>query len=266
MAGIRLAICALLLLALFLVFSREAFAPSGTKELPDRIRWKKDGAEMVKVPEGKFWMGSNRGPDAEKPRHQVFLKTFYIDRYEVTNTRYLGFCVDTGHGLPIHLRRGMIQQGRENHPVNNVTFRDADAYCRWAGRRLPTEAEWEKAARGSQARIYPWGNGWNARLSNNRTSPWESTMPVGSFPDGASPYGAMDMAGNVWEWTADWYKSYPGARACFDETGKRRVARGGAYFYSIELLRTANRYPLDPDDATEHGGFRCAVSVNSNEK
>ncbi len=261
MSRIQFAICALLVLALVMVFTREAFAPSGMKELPDRIRWKKDGAEMVKVPAGKFWMGSGRGPGAEKPRHQVFLETFYIDKYEVTNTMYLAFCVDTGHSLPVHLRRRMIQQGRENHPVNNVTWSDADAYCRWAGKRLPTEAEWEKAARGTQGRIYPWGNGWNARLSNNRTSQQESTMPVGSFPDSASPYGAMDMAGNVWEWTADWYKSYPGAGATFDESGKRRVARGGAYFYSIELLKTANRYPLDPNDATEHGGFRCVLDL-----
>ncbi len=243
----------------------DASAPSDAGNLPSQVKWKKDGAIMVKVPAGEFWMGSSGRPDNEKPKHKVFLDTFYIDKYEVTNTQYLAFCVETNHRLPIHLMRGFIQPGRENHPVANVAWIDADAYCKWAGKRLPTEAEWEKAARGTDGRIYPWGSGWNARLSNNRTSPAESTMPVGSFPQGKSPYGAMDMAGNVWEWTADWYKSYPGAPLTFDETGRRRVAKGGAYFYSIELLKSTNRYPLEPTDATEHGGFRCVASAKSGE-
>jgi formylglycine-generating enzyme required for sulfatase activity len=255
---------AIIILALLPFPFKLALAPGDSKDLPEVVRWKKDGSIMVKVPASEFWMGSSKS-DAEKPRHKVYLDTFYMDKYEVTNTQYLAFCVDTDHRLPIHLRRGMIQQGRERHPVNHVTWSDADAYCKWAGKRLPTEAEWEKAARGTDGRLYPWGSGWNARLSNNRTSPSESTMAVGSFPQGKSPYGALDMAGNVWEWTADWYKSYPGAPLKFDETGKRRVARGGAYFYSIDLLRCANRYPLDPLDATGHGGFRCAISIGPDE-
>ncbi len=241
-------------------FTEAAFAAGAAKSPPERLRWKKDGTELMKVPAGDFRMGSNSGPEASRPERKVFLESFYIDLTEVTNAQYDQFCRATGRPLPVNIRQG-IPPGFENHPVNNVTWDDADAYCRWAGRRLPTEAEWEKAARGQDGRTYPWGNGWDERLSNNRTNPRDSTMPVGSYPRGASPYGALDLAGNVWEWTADWYRSYPGGPLSFDETGKRRVARGGAFFYSIDLLRTFDRYPLDPQDATDHGGFRCAVNL-----
>ena len=244
-----------------IVIAMLALAAGAGAPLPDRIRWQKDDAELVKVPGGQFRQGSNSGPDASKPEHKVLVDAFYIDRFEVTNARYFRFCQATRRALPVNLRQGAIPAGLENHPVNNVTWDDADAYCRFVGRRLPTEAEWEKAARGADGRTYPWGNGWDQRLSNNRTNPLESTMPVGSYPRGASPCGALDLAGNVWEWTADWYRAYPGGSLAFDETGRRRVARGGAFFYSIDLLKTFVRYPLDPQDATDHGGFRCAVSV-----
>ncbi|OGP58158.1 MAG: hypothetical protein A2V67_05770 [Deltaproteobacteria bacterium RBG_13_61_14] len=235
-------------------------ASSGTS-LPDRIRWKKDGALLVKVPAGEFRLGSNTGPEASRPERKVFLETFYLDRTEVSNGQYFRFCQAVGRPLPVHLRQGTLAPGQEDLPVNHVTWEDADAYCRWAGRRLPREAEWEKAARGLNGRTYPWGNGWDPGRSRNRTNANESPAPAGSYPKGQSPYGALDLAGNVWEWTADWYRAYPGGPLAFDETGKRRVARGGAFFYSIELLKSYVRYPLDPQDATEQGGFRCAVSI-----
>ena len=228
---------------------------------PKAIRWTKDASAMVLVPAGEFLMGSDKLPN-EQPKHKVALKDFYIDTFEVTNEKYSRFCMETKHSFPMHLREGKIPAGRENHPVNELSYADAEAYCTWAGKRLPTEEEWEKAARGTDGRTYPWGSGWDQNLSNNRTSPYEDTLAVGSIPRGASPYGALDMAGNVWEWTSSWYKSYPGAATAFDETGKSRVTRGGAYFYSIELLRTSYRHALPPDDSSEYNGFRCAVDAD----
>lgn len=241
--------------------------PAAAAELPKAVRWSKDNAIMMLVPAGDFWMGADKSPQvdylaaSEKPRHKVHLPDYYIDKFEATNSQYLAFCKDRGHELPLLLRGGAIPAGKENHPVVNMGWNDADAYCKWAGKRLPSEAEWEKAARGPDGRSYPWGSGWDQNLSNNRISPYEDTVAVGSFPKGASPYGVMDLAGNVWEWTADWYQSYPGAGTAFDETGKMKVARGGAYFYSIFLLLSSARHPLPPDDHSEYNGFRCAVEA-----
>ena len=235
---------------------------------PKLVRWFKDNSYMILIPAGEFWMGADKSVNVEymaaneKPKHKVFLPDYYIDKFEVTNQQYFNFCKETGHKLPLLLKEGAIPAGRENHPVVNITWDDADAFCKWAGKRLPTEAEWEKAGRGTDARTYPWGNGWDQNLCNNRTSPYEDTVPVGTYPKGASPYGVMDMAGNAWEWTEDWYKSYPGAPNSFDETGKMKVTRGGAYFYSIFLLLVTSRHPLPPDDRSEYNGFRCAVSAD----
>lgn len=242
-------------------FSRETSRPGA-------IRWFQDSSIMILIPAGEFWMGSDKGssaeyiPDNEKPRHKAILPDYYLDKFEVTNQQYFNFCKETGHSLPFLMREGKIPPGKENHPVVNVSWNDATAYCKWAGKRLPGEAEWEKAARGTDGRAYPWGNGWDQNLCNNRTSPYEDTVPVGTYPKGASPYGVMDLAGNAWEWTDDWYKSYPGAERSFDETGKMKVTRGGAYFYSIFLLLATARHPLPPEDISEYNGFRCAVSAD----
>ena len=251
---------ALLLYAVFQPVEGSAQA----QNYPPNVRWIKDGTEMICVPAGEFKMGSNdkRFPP-ENPAHKVFVKDFYINKFEVTNEKYFRFCTETGYQAPFHMRdqKGM-PSGREKNPVNFVSSVDAAAYCTWAGKRLPSEEEWEKAARGTDGRTYPWGDGWDQNLSNNRTSPVEDTLPVGSIPRGASPYGLMDMAGNVWEWTSSWYKSYPGSEMPFDDTGKNKVVRGGAYFYSIDLLRSPYRHPLPPDDKSEYGGFRCAVDAD----
>jgi formylglycine-generating enzyme required for sulfatase activity len=241
-----------------LVAGWSALKSAGQTLPPKDMLWGKDNSEMVLVPAGEFTMGSEKLQN-EKPRRTVMLKDFYIDKFELTNQKYFLFCKDTGRELPTHFVNGKVPAGREKHPVSNVSFFDAEACCKWAGKRLPTEEEWEKAARGVDGRTYPWGSGWDQNLSNNRTRPGQDTLPVGSIPRGASPYGLLDMAGNVWEWTDSWYKSYPGSPVSFDDTGKNRVVRGGAYFYSIELLRTSYRHALPPDDASEYGGFRCAV-------
>jgi formylglycine-generating enzyme required for sulfatase activity len=175
--------------------------------------------------------GSNEGSEDEKPPHKVYLDAFYISRCPVTNAEYKKFVDATGRDVPFakedwakpynwDKKTRNYPNDKANHPVVLVSWYDAVEYCIWAGVRLPTEAEWEKAARGTDGRTYPWGNGWDQNLCNNRTSPYEDTVPVGSYPRGASPYGVMDMAGNAWEWTDDWYKSYPGAPTPLMKPGK----------------------------------------------
>ncbi|HZR46833.1 MAG TPA: SUMF1/EgtB/PvdO family nonheme iron enzyme, partial [Candidatus Manganitrophaceae bacterium] len=164
----------------------------------------KEGADgMVLIPAGPFWMGLDElppdtpwGQEDARPKHQVVLPAFYIDRYEVTFGDYQK--VDPSIRIP----------GRTaKFPVTDVTWLDADRYCRAAGKRLPTEAEWEKAARGTDARAYPWGNAFDPKKTNTGLS----LMPVGANPDDRSPYGVFDMAGNVSEWTDSWYQPYPGS-------------------------------------------------------
>ncbi|HEY6086066.1 MAG TPA: SUMF1/EgtB/PvdO family nonheme iron enzyme, partial [Nitrospira sp.] len=203
---------------------------------------------MAVIPAGEFLMGSSSGTDSlpdEQPQRYVYLSAFSIDRYETTNEEYARFVVSRGHRAPENTNAASTLwtgdrplPGSERHPVVNVSWTDAEAYCRWMGKRLPTEAEWEKAARGTDGRRYPWGNGWDVSLANSASywagrtvefasgADWEAfwvkgegarlakekglkgevlTLPVGSFPGGVNSYGLYDMAGNVAEWVQDWY-------------------------------------------------------------
>ncbi|MCX6891000.1 MAG: formylglycine-generating enzyme family protein [Verrucomicrobia bacterium] len=234
-------------------------------ELPARITGA-DAAEMALVPAGPFLMGSLDGEADERPARTVKLDAFYMDRFEVTHAQYAAFVQATGHKAPIDWPGGKMPPALAKHPVVNVTWSDADAYARWAGKRLPTEAEWEKAARGTDARIYPWGNdparksasGQDAQDPKRREG---RTFPVGSFPDDASPYGVMDMAGNAWEWTADWYNAYPGNENLELEYGcKYRVIRGGGaldYYGKPSTRRCATRARSAPYGTYDALGFRC---------
>jgi len=251
--------------------------PSKMKREVATIKCDRDGSEMILIPRGTFLMGSyyGQGQKDEYPLHEVELGDYYIDRHEVTNRQFRKFTDETGYvskgGWEKYLNDGTI-----NHPVVCVTQSDALAYAKWAGKRLPTEAEWEKAARGDTVRVYPWGNTWNRDLCNNLTMARpdlmqfmsqifndRGTLPVGSIQDGASPYGIEDMAGNVEEWTASSYECYRGNTFSSADYGDRlKVARGGSWKGdTARYYGTSNRggtYP--PGRAMNTLGFRCAKS------
>jgi formylglycine-generating enzyme required for sulfatase activity len=225
-----------------------------------------DGMTMVYVPAGTFPMGSAASdPDAqyeEKPQHQVTLDAFWIDRTEVTNAQY-GRCVEAGTCQKSTLADDAAYNGA-GYPVVGVAWQDAADYCRWAGGRLPSEAEWEYAARGLDGRIYPWGDTFDGAKVNatGKDDGYEYTAPVGSFPAGASWIGALDMAGNVWEWTNDWYASYPAepqVNPGGPADGQTRALRGGSWYADPEIVRAAYRGNDALDLRNGSTGFRCAV-------
>jgi len=213
---------------------------------------------MVQVPAGEFFMGCNEKVDTEcfdneKPGRTVNLPGFSIDKTEVSVADYKK-CMDAGKCTQPDTGSmcNWGVNGRKNHPVNCVDWAQAKAFCKWVGKRLPTEAEWEKAARGTDGRVYPWGNRWEGKKANvegEYDGPgYTVTAPVGSFADGASRYGALDMAGNVWEWTADWS----------DKEHKYRSVRGGSWDDNRPYARASTRSRDLPDTVAGRLGFRCA--------
>ncbi len=230
----------------------------------------RDGMTLIIIPGGTFIMGTNSGGEDEWPEHEVYLDDYWIDKTEVTNSMYY-LCMESGI-CEAPLSDGFTAP--EDHyknpqtaefPVVYVTWYNAQAYCEWVGRRLPTEAEWEKAARGTDARIYPWGNQDPTPELLNFDQNNFGLMPVGSFPLGASPYGVMDLAGNAWEWVADWYdENYYSVSPNVNPTGPSngpdgRALRGGAFFQSDPEVRTTNRHSTTPDyNRSVDIGFRCA--------
>lgn len=222
------------------------------------------GFEWVTIPAGDFYMGSDPHRDMhffedELPQFKLYLPAFRIARFPVTNTQYKLFVDATGHRVPTHWTNGAIPLAKEKHPVVNVSWRDANAFCDWAGVRLPTEAEWEKAARGHDGRLYPWGDSPPNNERCNFDMQNGSTSAVGAFPTGAGPYGVMDMAGNAWEWTASiWLDSYENYLAKMETSGEnnlRRVLRGGG-FRDVEFVRCAARSWDLPTQRYRDLGFR----------
>jgi formylglycine-generating enzyme required for sulfatase activity len=252
--------------------------PTGS---PARINDEK-GVPMVLVPAGPFTMGSVSGADDEKPVHKVTLDDYYIDLYEVTNARYavcvnVGVCSSPGSDSSYSKNSYYNNPDFASYPVTYVNWNQAKTYCEWRGCRLPSEAEWEKAARGEDARQYPWGDDIDGSRTNfcdlncpldyaerDINDGFADTAPVGSYPRGASPYGALDMAGNVWEWVADWYadkyEESPEYAPPGPAGGQYRVLRGGAWSGDRDVLRSANRNGVDPDVKYSVIGFRCAHS------
>ena len=225
-----------------------------------------DDATLLWIPPGEFAMGDDDQKD--NPRRRVYLDGFWLYKVPVTVKQFAGFCAATGRKMPDPPSWGW----QEDHPVVNVSWLDAAEYAAWAGVGLPTEAQWEKAARGPDGRLYPWGSTWDpARCAHSVGSARSTTAPGGSFPSGASPYGVLDLAGNVWQWCADWYdesyaRSAPGRNPDGAVSGDRRVLRGGSWNDTMPFIfRSAMRFRYTPSGRFISFGFRCAVTSRSDE-
>lgn len=202
--------------------------------------------DMTLVPEGEFIMGSNSGEPDEGPQKKVHVKAFYIDIYEVTNEQYREFVRQQKHREPNNWIIYGYREDKKDHPVTFVSMGDALKYCKWLGKRLPAEEEWEKAARATDGRTYPWGNEFDSNKANTSLSGVVGTTKTGTYKNGASPYGVYDMAGNVWEWTNSDYNE------------GRKVVRGGSWGLSHRFARTFTRVAYKPDTRINNLGFRCA--------
>jgi len=265
----------LFIFALCFVMFLGVIAESSWAQL-DRLRRSKPLAPpivsetpMVSIPEGKFLMGldGTQALEDERPGHQVWLDTFTIDAHEVTTAQYAAFLFAATRLVPWQWETvDLAQHG--DRPVIGVDWHDAQAYCRWKGKRLPTEAEWEKAARGTDGRMYPWGNqvptdeyanfALGARFSYSQV-----LLPVRSYEQGKSPYGLYQMAGNVYEWVQDWYATNyyevsPDRNPEGPERGQFKVLRGGSWSDLPKYLLTYSRFKLPPQTRNSYTGFRCA--------
>lgn len=268
------------------------------------------GRDMVLVPAGEFMMGTNEEEipylaklyderakwfKREVPKHKVYVDAFYIDKYEVTNSDFEKFIKAGGYNNKEYWTDegwewkeiesvvkpafwGNSNYNKPDQPVVGISWYEAYAYAKWRGGRLPTEAEWEKAARGTDGRLYPWGEapadeGGVYRANYKSAKRYDEDgfyhpAPVGSFPKGASPYGCQDMAGNVWEWCSDWfgfeyYRQSPGKNPKGPPTAPGRVVRGGSWRYLMVDLRCTFRFAVFPDVRLNFGGFRCVKGLNS---
>lgn len=237
-----------------------------------------DGSEMILIPAGEFTMGASdsdeKAATQEKPAHKVYLDTYYIYKNEVTNRQFRKFVDETGYKAEGNWEK-WVTSGTDDYPVVMVSWNDAAAYCKWAGVKLPTEAQWEKAARGTDKRIYPWGNTWDPSLCNNKEIPhkliegkarylFEKTgiLPVGFFSGGVSPYGVADMSGNVREWCSDWFKDdyyeeSPQKNPQGPDSGEDKVLRGGSFFGEISSCRITAREDNEASSNDTDYGFRC---------
>ncbi|MDE0186960.1 MAG: formylglycine-generating enzyme family protein [Candidatus Poribacteria bacterium] len=238
--------------------------------------------DMVLIPAGEFIMGTDdpEAPPNENPAHQIYLDAFYIDKYEVTKQQYEEFMLAGGYQnqqlwteegwefitkneIVVPLGLGVRYfTPTENQPATGISWYEADAYARWAGKRLPTEAEWEKAARGNDGNTYPWGHEMDFTAVFYQFG--RDPSPVGSYPTGASTFGAFDMAGNAWEWCSDWYNHYEMTSMPFQGSGykTKKVIRGGSWHSGMLEMRSTYRDTNKPDYRNTTVGFRCARNAN----
>jgi formylglycine-generating enzyme required for sulfatase activity len=218
---------------------------------------------MIEIPAGPFTFGSDTSEPNEGPAQIIDLPAFQVDRFEVANEDFTLFVNATDYQTEAEQSGAnktwqSYVEGKGNHPVVKVSWNDAQAYCEWLGKRLPTEMEWEKAARGEEGSLFPWGNEFDPAKANIKATGIRGTVAVGSFAGGASPYGVEDMAGNVWEWTSSTYQAYPNSDYQDDfYSDNLYVTRGGGWFDEEAQIRTANRSAAAPESANDDLGFRC---------
>ena len=252
---------------LILLFAIVGFLPGALAE-----------PELCRIPAGTFTMGSDNDLPNEAPARKAYLDAYYIGKTEVTNAEYYLFWLESGGAgsehTPISYEGAFgtwpeIAKTKPNHPVVGVSWGSATAYAAWRGMRLPTEAEWEKAARGTTARRWPWGNTFTQRIKDTtlHANVWKldgaHLQPVGTYPTGISPYGAHDMAGNVWEWVSDWYsedfyRHSPDRNPKGPAVGSRRVVKGGSWLNPETFARCSVRFGQHPAIGTSFIGFRLA--------
>lgn len=272
-------LCVLFIVVTFLSACEKAPGP-----LPPTMVSEVDGKTMMMIPAGEFIMGTNR-TDPENthlkigtvkplykdqhPEHKVHLDAFYIDQYEVTNREYKKFIDATQFPeLPGHWEKGTFPVRKGDLSVTNVTWREAFTYALWAGKRLPTEPQWEKAARGAEGRLFPWGDEYQKGWANVGIDGAKALAAGGSYPKDVSPHNVFDMAGNVMEWTSSWYQPYPGNTYKFKKFGEEfKVLRGNGFqkggHYFLEAYRyTFYRTEAKLDEYFENVGFRCVISIN----
>lgn len=260
------------------VAAEKTFKPLSDEIKPDVRLPNSKSEDLIFIPPGEFLMGNEgrplsegEGDPDETPAHHVYVTGFWMDKYEVTNAQYSRYVQSAHARSPKHWKNGSYPPAKANHPVVYVDWFDANNYCHWAGKRLPSEEEWEKAARGTDGRHFPWGELFDPKKANTPQY-WlvkhekGDTMPVGSFENGKSPYGLYDMAGNVYEWIANWYKPYPGNQVPNMHYGeKNKGLRGGSWYdclsYGCGLSSPSyNRSRFNPEIKNKGFGFRCAKS------
>ena len=231
------------------VFSPQETAMAEPQKSPEDIK------DMVFIPGGTFVMGIDAIECDANPLHEIYVDDFYIDKYPVSNIEYERFIVVTEYESEGNWEE-YFTDGKEEFPVVGITYNDAKAYAKWRGKRLPTEAEWEKAARGTDGRLYPWGNEWNGKkLCSKDGGPLKT---VQDYPEGASPYLVFNMLGTVWEWTDDHYSLYPYNRTPVESLDMEVVIRGGEWLTELEELGVTIRAGIYLDEYVESVGFRCA--------
>lgn len=246
-----------------------ATAQRSHAQLNGRDHVGKDGAPMVLVPAGDFIMGSDKGDEDEAPTHRVRLNAFYIDKFEVTNGRFAKYVEAIQSEPPWGFSDKETPVIHADRPVRWVNWMDAMGYCLWVGKRLPTEAEWEKAARGTDERVYPWGNDPPTPVHavyGLKEGGGETVSVIGNHHMGQSPYGAQDLAGNLYEWVMDWYAedfyssfiNSPAINPRGPTEGTAKVQRGGSYVNTPYRLRSSFRTKADPTEQDPNVGFRCA--------
>ena len=248
--------------------SNGAVPPKAAMPQPPMEIVGRDGAPMVLIPVGEFTMGSDKGDDDEQPIHKVFLDSFYLDKFEVTNGRFAKFVEAIQSEPPWGFADKETPVLRPDQPVRWVNWMDAIGYCLWVGKRLPTEAEWEKAARGTDGRAYPWGNDppTPAHAVFGLKEGSDTVSAIGNRDKGKSPYGVHDLAGNLYEWTTDWYdeefySKNPAINPRGPAEGTAKVQRGGSYINGAYRLRSSFRTKGDPTEHDPNVGFRCAQDV-----